>query len=168
MRIGIDIDGTLAEPMEILCNMYGIEIPDKWNYFKTIGESEKFYNDFKFVWEYKWKLIPLIEHDSPNMVDKILNLGHSVDIITAGYGEFKQKWLKMHKFQYGNIIDVEHGIDKAKYNYDVFIDDSPPNFNAFVKAGKTCAVFDRPWNTDIEAEFRIHSIEEIIPMLSII
>ena len=168
MKIGIDIDGTLAEPMEILCGIYGIEIPDKWNYFQTIGESEKFNKDFESVWRYDWKSVPLIENDSPTIIDKILNLGHSVDIVTAGYGEFKQKWLKMHKFQYGNIIDVEHGIDKAKYDYDVFIDDAPPNFDAFMKAGKTCAVFDRPWNVDIYAEFRIRSIGEIIPILSII
>lgn len=161
MRIGIDIDGTLAEPMELLCKKYGIEIPSIWNYFETKGMTKQFLRDFESVWKNDWKIIPLIEQDAPKIMNSLVQKGVKFDAVTAMYGSDKSKWIDYHNLPCDDLIEVEHGIDKALYDYDMFVDDSPVNYNAFVKAGKTCALFDRSWNRHIDAEIRISSILEI-------
>ena len=158
MRIGIDIDGTLAEPMEILCKRYGIEIPSTWNYFDTIGMTEQFSRDFASVWKNDWKIVPLIEQGASKIMNSLVKKGVKFDVVTAMYGSDKSKWMDYHNLPCDDLVEVEHGIDKARYDYDMFVDDSPVNYDAFVEAGKRCALFDRSWNRHIDAEIRITSI----------
>lgn len=161
MKVGMDIDGTLAEPMELLCKDYNIEVPSTWNYFKTIGMSEQFIKDFTQIWNKRWKEVPLIEQGAPYIMEKLVKKGVIFDIITACQGVPKKKWIEYNNIPHDKFITVEHGRDKAVYDYDLFVDDSPPNYKAFIKAGKKCALYDRSWNRDVDAEIRIQSIAEI-------
>ena len=92
MRIGIDIDGTLAEPMELLCKKYGIEIPSTWNFFNTNEITEQqFLRDFESIWKNDWKTIPLIEQDAPKIMNSLVQKGVKFDAVTAMYGSDKSK-----------------------------------------------------------------------------
>ena len=162
MKIGIDIDGTLAEPMSILCKKYGIEIPSTWNYFKTIGMTDQFSKDFCAVWNDHWDIVPLIENDASETMHALVDKGVEFTAVTALYGNDKLKWIDLHDLPCTNMVCVNHGVDKAKYFYDLFVDDSPVNYEAFKKEGKRCALFNRPWNRDIDAEIRIFSIKELV------
>ncbi len=88
-----------------------------------------------------------------------------VDIVTVGFPDQKSKWLKLHGIEYDGLVQVRAGGDKAKLDYDIFIDDSPVNFQAFEEAGKPCILFDAPYNKSIDAEYRITSLWQAADMI---
>ena len=161
LRIALDMDDTLTATLRHVFGTYGLPIPTEWMFYNSGGNIsyEKMMRDIKRTWERRWGEIRPIEPGLAAIVEKLNGLG-KVDIVTVGFPEQKAEWLKLHGIQYDELVPVRDGRDKAKLDYDVFIDDSPANYQSFKEAGKTCILFDAPYNRDINTEHRIKSLGE--------
>ncbi len=161
IRIALDLDDTLAGTLIHVFRMYRRPVPKDWMFYGgSSGISyEKFMRDIKSTWEKHWGEIRPIEPGQAAIVRKLSELG-SIDIVTVGFPGQKAEWLRMHGIPYNEMVPVRKGQDKAKLDYDVFIDDSPANFQAFREAGKRCMLFDAEYNQDVDAEHRIRSLGE--------
>ena len=161
LRIALDMDDTLAATLKHVFGTYGRPIPTEWMFYKNGGNIsyEKMMRDIKRTWERRWGEIRPIEPGLAAIVEELNGLG-KVDIVTVGFQEQKAEWLRLHGIKYDELVPVRDGRDKAKLDYDVFIDDSPANYQSFLEAGKTCILFDAPYNQDIDTIYRIRSLGE--------
>ena len=159
--IALDMDDTLAGTFKHLFRMYRRPVPTTWLFYNDSGNIsyDKFMRDVKNTWYRHWGEISPIESGQAAVVKDLCTIG-TVDIVTVGFPESKAEWAKMHRIRYNEMISVSSGHDKAKLDYDVFIDDSPVNFQAFKEAGKQCILFDAEYNRDVDAKYRIKSLKE--------
>lgn len=162
-RIALDMDDTLAGTLRHVFRMYKRPIPKTWSFYNENDSItyDKFIRDIKNIWTKHWGEISPMESGQSAIVKSLREIG-TVDIVTVGFPELKAEWARMHGIQYNNLISVNNGTDKASLNYDVFIDDSPVNFQVCKEAGKQCILFDAEYNQDIDARFRIKSLKEAI------
>ena len=98
------------------------------------------------------------------------NLG-TVDIVTAreeSTNKYVRSWLQFHDITFENYIGVKEGPEKARLDYDIFIDDSPVNAKSMLEAGKSVIIYDQPWNIkfDDPRAKRIHKLEVAIPVIN--
>ena len=161
-KIAVDMDDTLAGTVKHVFRMYRKPMPQTW---QMPGIShEKFIRDVRITWEKHWGELAPLEPGQPRIMRELCGIG-IVDIVTVGLAGPKGEWLKMHGLEHDEVVTVLAGHDKAKLDYDVFIDDSPVNFQAIREAGKTCILFDATYNRDVDAEFRIMSLAEAVPLV---
>ena len=161
-KIAVDMDDTLAGTVKHVFHMYRKPMPQEW---QMPGIShEKFIRDVRITWERHWGELAPVEPGQPKVMRELCNIG-IVDIVTVGLAKPKKAWLKMHGLEHNEVVEVFSGADKAKLDYDVFIDDSPVNFQAIKEAGKKCILFDATYNRDVDAEFRIRSLAEAVPLV---
>ena len=159
--IALDMDDTLAGTLRHLFRMYKRPIPTTWLFYNDSNNIQysKFIRDVKNTWYRHWGEISPVESGQAAVVKELSTIG-TVDIVTVGSPESKAEWARMHGIQHNELISVNSGQDKAKLDYDVFIDDSPVNFQAFKEAGKQCILFDAEYNQDVDAKHRIKSLKE--------
>jgi 5'(3')-deoxyribonucleotidase len=77
-------------------------------------------------------------------------------------------WLGKHKFNFNEIH-----VTREKHNLliDFLIDDSPDNFEAWVKAGRHPSHFilvDRDWNKEVDAPTRVKSLGDAMKTLDVL
>lgn len=162
LRIAVDMDDTLAGTLRHVFRMYRRPIPNTWRFYDSGGISyEKLMRDIKSTWTRHWGEIAPMEPGQFGAMNDLNGLG-TVDIVTVGLAGPKTEWLKLHGIRHNEVVEVRDGRDKAKLDYDVFIDDSPVNFQAFKEAGKCCVLFDAEYNQDIDTEFRVRSLAEAV------
>ena len=176
MKIALDVDGVLADVIQcwILHNnkiRSAISRSDisEWDFWKNHNiEKFDFYNELSLCWK-SWKDIPTTESNIANATRQLSELG-SVDIVTAReestHGYVKE-WLKFHGIVFKNYVGVMEGIEKAKLDYDVFIDDSPLNAHSMISEGKSVILYTQPWNTNFNDNraIRIQKLENAIPAI---
>ena len=162
-RISLDMDDTLAGTLRHLFRMYRRSMPTTWLFYNEQGgiQYNKFIQDVKNTWYRHWGEISPIESGQAAVVKELCTIG-TVDIVTVGFPEPKAEWARMHGIRHNELISVNSGQDKANLDYDVFIDDSPVNFQAFKEAGKQCILFDAEYNQDVDAKYRIKSLKESV------
>ncbi len=176
MKIALDVDGVLADVIHswILYNnktrstIHKSEISE-WDFWKNHNiQKFDFYNELSLCWK-SWKDIPPTENNIAETTRKLSELG-IVDIVTAreeSTHDYVKNWLKLHGVIFRNYVGVMEGIEKAKLDYDIFIDDSPLNAHSMLNAGKSVIIYAQPWNMNF-VDNRAKRIQKLENAISII
>ena len=155
MKIALDVDGVLADVIhawllynnKIRPTILKSDISD-WDFWKRYNiDKFDFYEELSICWK-SWKDIPPTESDISYASKELSKIG-TVDIVTARedstHNDVKN-WLKMHDVVFKNYVGVVEGTEKAKLDYDIFIDDSPINAESMLAQGKSVILYNQPWN----------------------
>lgn len=167
MKIGIDIDGVLADFnrsfKELIKAQTGIELPPlndsypaTWSYHTDAGVTEEQDNA---LWDYIGRspfwgtLLPL--KDAPAILAWLNTLGsegHSVYFITSRNGDmakyWTELWLRLHGMETPTVLISSNKGNIAKgLRLDAFIDDRPENnYEVLQTAKKTkSSASQKPW-----------------------
>ena len=176
MKIALDVDGVLADVIHAwLSYNNGIRSAisksdmSEWDFWKKYDINKfDFYAELSMCWK-SWETIPPTESDISHASKELSKVG-TVDIVTAredSTHEDVKSWLKMHNVSFKNYIGVKEGPDKAKLDYDVFIDDSPINAKHMLATGKPVIIYNQPWNLDFY-DTRAKRINELTSAAKII
>lgn len=178
MRIGIDIDDTMADTFDYLmpyiAEFFDLDIKylkDNNISYSTLPEKMK-KRELEFAKKYYDKVIPNtpFKPKVTEYIDKIKNLGHEIIIITARdktlyIDEYKTtiKELKNNNINYDKLIC---NFDKAKIceteKIDLFIDDSIANCNKVNQLGIETILFNSKSNIKEKTNlYRVDNWKEI-------
>ncbi|MDA7944420.1 MAG: hypothetical protein MPJ07_01130 [Nitrosopumilus sp.] len=171
MRIALDVDGVLADVLEMWAGRRGIPKGDarSWYFWKDLGiPADEFYRGLDACWQ-EWRLIPPTEDRIGEKAAALAELG-TVDIVTArtpATDAAVREWLEHHGVPYSKYVSVPSGAQKAELEYDVFIDDSPINAEKITEAGMRVIVYEQPWNAGLDpARYRrVAGLEEAASLL---
>ena len=186
MKIGIDIDGVLADfttdYIELLCEVSGVDRRPTslyttwqapcWGFEEGLGFSKK---DINTTWEviklsddFWFNLAPL----SPEINLHALANNDEVYFITTRVGKHvkhqTEQWLKeIHNVLNPTVlISADKGAVARGLELDVFIDDRDKNLWSVKGARKQtqCYVLDYPYNSGVDSTIatRIQQLSEII------
>ena len=155
MKIALDVDGVLADVIHVWLsynNKFRTTISksdiSEWDFWKKYSiDKFDFYEELSMCWK-SWKTIPPTESDISYASRELSKVG-TVDIVTARDNSTHKdvkNWLKMHNITFKNYVGVIEGTEKAKLDYDIFIDDSPINAKHMLATGKPVIIYDQPWN----------------------
>jgi 5'(3')-deoxyribonucleotidase len=175
LRIAVDLDGVLAETMEVWCKRaneflgtsFRLDDLDTWASWRKLGISrEQFFQFLDEAWD-DWQTIPPTE---PRLAGKVRRLEQSgeVDIVTGRSRESvssAKNWLSAHKIPYNRFVRVPGWKDKIFLNYDIYIDDAPELMPLISRNPKMRGIlYTRPWNRnvpEIPRVFRVQNWTEI-------
>lgn len=184
MRVGLDIDGVLANFVDahtaLIKDQLGVELPafstewpTVWDYDKeTLGE-EKAVAVFKTIEEsfnFWMKLQPLDE----NLLKLLASVetSHQFYFITSRPGESAKFQTEAWLLKWFNLPTVLIARDKAPIvkalGLELFVDDLPPTNNAVVDAtdGKCLTLMpDRPWNRTTIMDARVTRVKNLTKAL---
>lgn len=160
ISIALDVDGVLADVMPVWLRLYNhkygaqLTIRDvtKWNFWMPAGiDRSTFYRIFSQAWNLWREILPTEER----LEEKVLALMEKgrVDIVTGRSRDtvpHVKKWLLHHQIAYNNFITVPYTKQKASLAYSVFIDDAPGVAISVAKKGGHVALYDQPWNRDVQ------------------
>jgi 5'(3')-deoxyribonucleotidase len=175
MKIAIDVDGVLADIHTAIFNYlklpYKVEDIKKWDFFEDLGiEPKTFWNAYKKLWTEHYEDIPLIDEDSPIVIEKLMRR-HIVDIVTCKPVETvggAVRWLYFRKIPFNDFVFLRPSDDKLKIKkYNLFVDDNPK-----MARSRRVVIFDRPWNRNVlRAKIlgikRIYSLRDLLQLLGV-
>ena len=180
MKIAVDLDGVLAESMEVWCELANAEFRthvkmedlDSWSWWKKFPISkDEFYRLLDKSWE-EWRRIPPTESGISAKVAQIGKFG-DVDIVTGRSKrteKFARDWIENQKIPYDQFIRVEGWREKADLAYDVFIDDAPDLMPLLSHRLIPWAIlYERPWNrnvADLRKILKVKSWSQIPKLLN--
>ena len=176
MRIALDVDGVLADVIhawllynnKVRTTILKQEISD-WDFWKKYNINRfDFYEELSMCWK-SWKDIPPTENNISSASREISTMG-TVDIVTAREASTHddvKKWLRMHDVSFENYVGVAEGTEKARLDYDIFIDDSPINAKSMLERGKSVILYNQPWNHhfDDPRAKRIHELKDAVEII---
>ena len=157
-RIGLDIDGVIADFVGAMMNKFPNELthrPIYWNdpilrklYKEVIND-----NDF-------WLNIEPLTLELPFEPTCYITSRQISNDIT-------QTWLDKNGFSSAPLIQVSNNADKYKvakeHNLDMFVDDNFEVFSTMNRNGLLCYLFDAPYNKRYDVGFkRITDLKEIV------
>ena len=178
MRIALDVDGVLANLIEPLLRLYenetgvriSVEEVDEWDFWRKHGLSKQGFIELLIrTWARWWEIEP-IEDDVAEDVEKLNQLGQ-VDIVTqrpAKTVSYVKEWLSKHGIRYRKFTWVPPRTTKAKFGYDIYIDDSPKLAEELNKLGKPMLLYNQPWNRsfgETKVVRRVYSLDDCIEIL---
>ena len=176
LKIGLDVDGVLADVIHSWLNYNNkIRKPiskeeiSEWDFWKRFQiDRYDFYKELSSCWQ-KWHKIPSTEQNL-SLSTSVLSQVGEVDIVTAreeSTHTFVKNWLSSRKITYKNYVGVSKGTEKAKLDYDIFIDDSPINAKSMLDDGKSVIVYNQPWNLrfDDPRARRISQLKDAVPII---
>lgn len=160
MKIGIDIDGVLADSVVQWLNFMN----QHFNQNKCFEDLNTY--RFEKVYNVSWEemdrffrnnqellltnLVPIPY--SIEAVNKLKSSGHTVYLITARPSQYRHltlRWLTEHQINFDHLImtDFQCKADYCeKLNINIFIDDSLDNALAIAKKGITVFLYNAPYN----------------------
>lgn len=156
--VGIDIDGTLADTMEMWLSLYKKEfnvVVSKddiviYNMSKVFPEItyEKMREYFEKAWKHWEEIIPI---PSKEEIEKINSLDkkYRIEIVTSTWGEIGniKKWLEKYNIKYHALIFVKNSDEKPNY-CDILIDDKASNIEKMIENNKDGILLEQPWSMD--------------------
>lgn len=156
MRIGIDLDDTICDTMEIVQRRV-----EKYASIQHLNPLDIMNDDNLkniFFNEYLEDIYTNVEikKETAKVLKRIKNRGNQLYIITArdsnqyphieNVMEITSKWLDNHNIKVDEIIVGVYGEDKAnvckKNKIDLMIDDDPYNYKMIMAKGINCLLFD--------------------------
>ncbi len=164
MRIGVDLDNTLANLAYAAMRVWNDEHPEdhihqsdffSWNANEALGLSRaQFFNLLKLAW-YRWKkYMHLMEKHANKSLDMLRSHGHSIHIITnrdVASHSYVIAFLEQEGITYDAFSIINHGIPKLSFPIDVLLDDHPKMGEAAKRyPDKKVLLYDQPWNRHIE------------------
>ncbi len=189
MRIGIDIDGVLAQFNDAFI-LRVIQVTNKdlfparpfdiltWHYAQSYGYTD---TEVSAVWEsikadkYFWQRLgpyDTAEADLDALYD-CQEAGHEIYFITARPGIWVKRqteiWIQTHgyyiRFRIPTVLISSHkGLCAQALNLDAYIDDKDENvMDVLTRSfGKTKTfVMDRPWNQNVERHGGVYGMTPI-------
>ena len=161
LRIGVDLDGVLAEAMIVWCELYNerygrslsLEDIRAWDVWKLVNiQRDEFFRILDHAWSH-WERIPPTEDDVGEQVRLLREFG-TVDVVTGRSARTvasAKQWLKAHSIPYDSFVRTESTVAKIRLNYDVFVDDSPRLINLIASRSIALGIlYTRPWNRDTQ------------------
>jgi uncharacterized HAD superfamily protein len=157
MRVGVDVDGTLANIHKPLIakisDMYRIELSTNditdWNWgplIRRLGLTGSDCVDMTDeIWASQWSIIPLTDVDIVTALSSIKEKC-TVDIVTSRVVESAvKKWLAQHKIPYDNFVLSK---DKHELDYDFYVEDDP-YLAEILPPGRIVFLYNRPYNRNV-------------------
>lgn len=161
LRIGLDLDGVLAEAMIGWCELYNqryskslsLEDIRAWDVWKIVGiHRDEFFRILDDAW-LQWERIPATEEGVGEQVKLLRELG-TVDLVTGRSARTvasAKEWLKAHSIPYDRFVRTESTVAKIRLNYDIFVDDSPRLMQLIASKSTALGIlYTRPWNRDAQ------------------
>jgi len=173
VRISLDFDGVIGNTVELWLKKYNEKYGknlqykdiDHWRFGDIVGlTNEQVLDIFELCWS-DWRGLKPMEKNQFHTVEAMKLIGR-VDIVTAVHVQFipiVKKWLS----NYNIDCKIIQSREKEKLKYDVYIDDSPENAKAIVEMGKTCILYNQPWNQGVEGKgiIRVYSLTDALGVL---
>ena len=178
MKIGIDIDGVIADfvsSFRVLIKEkfdleFGYEDIREHDLYKMLGISEK---------EALELIISTFDYDLNTQLDAVesirkLSSTHEIVLVTARpekTEEITKKWLKAKGIEYDKLIIVTEGnkhLLTEKEGFDVIIDDHLKEIVRWIEKVPLVLVYNQPWNKslNIKNNFeRVYSWKGILERL---
>ena len=158
-KIGLDIDGVIADFDKHLCDTVGIERPQiqHWNDPTIIKHYDSVKKDETF-----WATMPrLIEPSEVPFEVHAYITSRSIDETIT------KKWLDDNGFPVADLYCVGHNCSKVEVarqsGVEIFVDDKFENFMELNNAGICCFLMDAPHNQKYDVGFkRIKSLKELL------
>jgi len=139
---------------------------DRWNAWEILQiTKDEFFRTLDGAW-FAWRTLPPTEEHIGEKVGRLLEFG-KVDIVTGRSLETvapANAWLKEQGIPFNSFVRTESGKDKAKLNYDVFIDDSPELMSQLSDFSRHGILYTQPWNQDpleIPHVYRVNAWKQI-------
>ena len=157
ITVGIDVDGVLRD----FCD--GLEKVVKEHYPQYLPEDAK-----EIMGQ-----SPAFEENVKQMKEMILwgeEVGVTFVCVTSQKPHARYhtlQWLGNHELNFDTIY-FRRGIDKPNTPVDFLVDDSPNNYNYWIKRrgmSEGFILMDRPYNQHIETKNRIFELDEIVDMI---
>lgn len=180
LKIALDLDGVLAEPMLILCESLSaktgrkitLEDITEWDPPDIVALSKKSFGDlFNDVWLNDWKRIPPTESELSRKVAKLKEHGR-VDIVTGRSPQtitVAKLWLQKYQISYDSFVPVHGSTGKLRLDYDIYIDDAPRLMQLLASTlDKIGIVYSKPWNMNIEVGERFFRANNLVEADAII
>ena len=182
MRIGIDVDGVLADQVRAVLALMNALYPDTRHVYNDVthwGGLQELYGisettllrHMETVWAQHavgWLIDP---HELQGLIRRLHTRGHTVHIIS-------KRTPKSWPYVMGWLCAVPLGVDSisllstgSKYDFpvDIMLDDNPKLAAEAVLHNKHLFLVDQPWNQEIvdgEHVTRAQSVGEGLDMLS--
>jgi len=160
LKIGVDLDGVLAESMLVWCERankefgtrLSMEDLDSWSSWKKFPISkDDFYRILDESWD-EWQKIPPTEPEIAEKVARIEKFGN-LDIVTGRSKrtvEAARCWVDNQNIRYRNFVRVLGWRDKIFLDYDVYVDDAPDLMPLISRSPRAWGVlYERPWNRSV-------------------
>jgi len=163
LRIGIDIDGVLADTHSVLMDLASEHVPideedrQKYGVQETKHGSDGLRNQvFEEIFEKGLIAEAPIIPGAAEKVNELYDAGNEIYIITArkkNWEEQTKEWLKKNGIKYHKLImgAGKKGDVAKEEGIDVFIEDSSDNIENLEGNGIRAFVFSQPWNQDSHA-----------------
>ena len=153
----VDLDGVLANTMVPVCRIINrchsahFEVSSfvQWRAWEIAKiTKEEFFRTLGQAW-LEWPTIPPTEDSFAEKVSHLSEFG-KVDIVTGRSPETvapANSWLKKQGIRFNSFVRTANGKDKARLNYDVFIDDSPELMSHLSSSSSRHGIlYTQPWN----------------------
>lgn len=184
MRIGIDVDDTIANSYENVIREVAAyyhkdfnELLERKMGYHDFFDNDEFPNYNTFVFERYKHIIDksVIKENAVRVINKLHEEGNEIIIITARhYGEYDDpyaitlKYLSKHEIEFDKIIvnKMDKGQVCIDENIDLFIDDSVSNCRKVKEAGVNVLLFDAPFNQDNNEFKRVCDWKEVYDIVN--
>jgi 5'(3')-deoxyribonucleotidase len=134
-----------------------------WDISKALRISvNEISRTFNYIWKYRWQYIPPTEPNLNITTREIHKKGYRISILTKRYRSsvtYVAEWLDTHDIYCDDLIFIFDDTAKAKYPFDVLIDDAPINL-IDVASPKSAILVNQPWNKDFDWPVRVDSLKE--------
>lgn len=180
MRIGLDIDGVVADFTGGINTAYewwfGEECPIVWDEWDSYKQSEHFPSwSVCSIWADKariWERMPFLPGAAAG-IDSLLTQGHQLVFLTARSSVecvAQTKWWYAREIaeRFGLGMDrLYTGLHQSKHTIpcSVYVDDGPDELKALREAGKSTIRFDHPWNKKRPATAFVKSWKELTSLI---
>ena len=163
LRIGLDIDDTIADWVSSWCEKFNLPIPANWAFqyglsekFKELSDNTEELNEFFLNLPVKIK-----PEDMP--FEPVCYISHR-----PVSDEITKQWLIKNGFPAKPVFHVENRTDKLaiakREKLNMYVDDSYDTFKLMNQNGICCFLMDAVHNRKYEVGFkRIKSLKEIFP-----
>lgn len=169
MIVGLDFDNVLANTTGSVLKYihhkydrrYYIEDIVQYDFAKIVGlKNKELWDCFLAVWTTHEQLEPM-DYYAPYFINKMLESGHEVRVITAAGLNVVENWLKHWKYPDLPVIYTGNGNKtKAEYGLDVLVDDKLSHIEQFNNRG---IIYNRPWNKQFfNTDFRVSNFRDLI------
>lgn len=177
-KIAVDVDNVLADTMGMFCReaskVLGRHVSRTEIKRHTIVGSlplsaPRIYGILNGVWE-RWHEIPLVESDTPSLLQKLLDQGLQVYIVTSrpsrSLGQVR-RWLATQKIPHSVFRGVGGNQPKTRVPADGLVDDAPEQVEGYIRQGRAGFLYTQPWNerATIAGSIRIRRLRDIFPHL---
>lgn len=180
MKIGIDIDDTIAKTNEIIVEkalqydkefVKGKGFKDKNAYsfmemfYWTVLDVDGF---FKYLKKTKYYAEVEPKENAAKVINKLREMGHKIVFITRRDNNFKtknltKKWLKVHGFQYDKLLmnTKKKGEACTIEGINLFIDNDAKNVIDAKKYNVAVLLMKDAYNKDVEGIRTVENWKEV-------